>query len=393
MSPKIAAATLVTLAMVAGAGPARADSHACGVLAEDLVQVDGRLDEWPGIPPVRVGAPGDAGLKWRCGYDGTRLFLAFDIYDERVVRTRRARAMREDSVIITLSGMAKGKLGLELFPGSVTAKPVRKVNGRRRVPRWIVIEDSLSPHGFTMEVAIPLARIPGYRSRTAEITAELSFRDSDRAMARALEDTLTWHGTLELLGKANALRGFLNAVGKSRADIDRSELVDVGGEAGKERMVVADKFVGIIGDGFRFLELPVAAPADVIAVKAIDLEGHGRHDIAVQFIQHGNGGSRLLLEVWRVAGDGALGKVLAVELEKHQGDKAITSKWRFADRRRGGKVLIVEVEKAENWDATSYREARAADADPILLPWGDLGRVLYLFEDGQVKKRTFPRKP
>lgn len=391
MTPKMLGLVATAMALTV-ASSARADEHGCDRLSPDFATIDGMLDEWRGVSAVRVGAPGDAGIKWRCGYDDEQLYLAFDVRDERVVRTRRVRARREDSVVIELSA-APGKRGLAItaFPGSVNTGPARRL-GRRKLPRWIAIEDSLQGRrGFTMEMSIPLARIPGYRQNVAEISARVAFNDADQATARALDETLAWRGALELLGKDNPLAGFLHAVGKSRADIDRSRLVDVGGAPGKERVVIAGPFVGIIGSGFQYLQLPVASESDVLSIKFLDLEGRGARDIVANFEQHGNGGAREMIEIWRVGPDNALAKLLAVELGKEIGEKRITSKWRIASRRRGGHVLIVEVGEAENWDATNYYEARAADADPILLPWGEVGRILYLFENGRVEKRTFPR--
>src|SRR5258708_35622372 len=89
-----------------------------------------------------------------------------------------------------------------------------------------------------------------------------------------------------------------------RPDHPLDGLADMEGEPGVERVVAGGKFVAVLGASNLFLELPVAAPADVLSVAVTDLAGAGKSSLVVRTVERGNGGAREVLSIWNLHGGG-----------------------------------------------------------------------------------------
>src|SRR5947207_1935910 len=94
---------------------ARARDVPCGGVEPDVIQIDGLLGDWKDVQGHITGdaahiVAGNAQKNWdgpedlsfitRCNYDEHKLYLAVDVRDERLVRTRKAQPA-EDHVIFS----------------------------------------------------------------------------------------------------------------------------------------------------------------------------------------------------------------------------------------------------------------------------------------------------
>jgi len=388
---------LAIMALLAASGVARGGvDHTC-VHADADVSVDGMLDDWTGVTKVRAGGTAaDASFDLYCVYDDTRLALAIDVRDDKVIRVKKGPATEDSVELVIAAGGAP--LTLVIEPGALGAKPHRTLDGKA-VPRWLAIEDTLQDKGFSIELVVPLARLPGYSSGTPSISAHVTFHDSDQATGKTTDD-VGIEVSLGLAAKQDLLRDFLRAVKAKPADVRFDQQADVDrGRKGNERVVVAGAALGVLADQFSFITLPAQTAADVIEVKLIDLRGDGTKLIAATVRQRGNGGSRDVLNLFGVEA-GQLSPLIAIETRKELGARVLASTWKLgtvkgkAGVKKGKKAtpaLVVVAGPATGFDADNWAETPAPDVEPINLPWDEdrYGTAFWL-EGAVVQKETVP---
>lgn len=380
----LAIAAGVTLLIAAP--PARAGSLTCirnaAPLADDLA-IDGRLDDWDGVKAVRVGGTSkDASFDARCLFDDTHVAIALDVRDDAVIRVRSGKAT-EDTVELSL-GTGK-PLALTLLPGAATGGPRRTLGGKA-LPSWILVEDSLQKAGFSLEVRVPWAKIPGYDKAAVNVPAQITFRDADQATGTHAAP-LAITGGLVIDGAVDVYAEFLRAVGAGKGDVALDQTVDLDpARAGKERVVVArtgsGAAVGVLTDAFAYMTLPLEAAADLRAVQLIDWRGDGSAVLAATLRQHGGGGSRDVLAL--IGASGAAPTPLhSVEIRKEHSGNVLASTWKLVKTGKGKAArteLQVTAGPATGWTAETFDEEPATDATPIAMPWSTerYGAALWL---------------
>lgn len=386
------ALTAAVLVWSAAGATASADpAHTCERVEDELVEVDGLLDDWRGSRRTVLGGGKDLAAALRCAYDSSHLYLSLNIHDERILRTRKARTRSEDHLVLRL-GPGNKALALQVFPGQGKVRGRIRLGGRK-LPSWMQAAETLQRRGWSFELAVPLARVPGWSAATGEIAARIELHDADSSARQTIDDVLTWTGRLEQSGQAQVMRSFLKATGLSRADLRVDELAELDGRGSPERVLVGGRYVGVLTDRFVYMTLPVQSGEDVRRAQVVDLAGDGRAAIVVEYRQYGNGGSRDVVGVWYVDGAGAFSRALAFEVRKEAGGNVLASKWalvprgkhRKGKRTRRGKDILVEAGEPVGWDEDSYEEAPATDVQPILRPWEDRTSAVYWFEDGEAR--------
>lgn len=378
------------LGLALGAATAAASpAHTCERVEDELVEVDGMLDDWRGSKRRILGRGKDLAAALRCAYDSSTLYLSLNIQDERILRTRKARTRSEDHLVLRL-GPGKKALAVQVFPGHDKV-PGRIRHGSRKVPSWMQAAETLQKRGWSFELAVPLARIPGWSASAGEIPALIEYHDADSSAAQAIEEVLRWNGRLEQSEQVAVLRSFLKATGLSRTDLRVDVLANLDGRGAQERVLVGGRFVGVLGERFVYMTLPVQAAGDVRRVEVVDLGGDGRAAIVVEYREFGGGGSRDVVGVWYVDGAGAFSRALAVEVRKEAGGNVLASEWKLVGRgkhRKGkrsrkGRDLLLEARDPVGWDEDNYEEMPASDVQPILRPWADQTSAVYWFEAGE----------
>ena len=135
------AALALAIAILAPAVAAADPTLPCERAADDVIDVDGMIDDWKGVKPTRVGgADKDASFDLRCLVTGTTAWIVVDVRDEHVIRGSKA----DDRLDLTLG--AGKPLKLTLYPGVDKLAPRRTLGGKA-VPGWLAVEDTLQPAG------------------------------------------------------------------------------------------------------------------------------------------------------------------------------------------------------------------------------------------------------
>ncbi|MEO8840931.1 MAG: hypothetical protein ABI591_05830 [Kofleriaceae bacterium] len=369
----------------AQAGPSAGGSIRCDDQSNAELAVDGMLDDWKGNTVLaRIGDPKDGAIELRCTWDGTSLGLSLDIADDRVVRVRSGKG-HEDRVDISLSATGGKPIAIVVYPGNAIAKD------KILAPANTQVADSLQPKGFSIEAKIPASRVPGFSGSTPSFELRVKFHDADQATGG--DDTdLVLATTIELGDRKDLLDDFLRTAHLKRSDLKVDAMADLDPDRrGKERLVAGGTVIGVITDQFAYVALPAQTPSDVRDVKLIPL-GTGQLQIVEAIVrQSGNGGSRDLLMLWTVW-SGQLQPLAQIEVRKQQAANVLESEWKIAKSAHGPE-LVVTPKPAVGWNAETWNEQAAEDADPILLPWDTKkGGTGYTLHGHEVTRRDLAAK-
>lgn len=350
------------------------------------VRVDGALPDWRAARFTQVGEGTDASMRFALGHDARGFYVAAEVRDERLVRTS-SPGTSEDAVIFTF---AQGRRAFDvyLFAGvsGQAASAAIAPQGARRVSAIgsaQVVEGPLARgQGYVLEAFVPFAAIPG-SNRWQQGRASIRLRDVDREARPEVEDepSLTSADALvpfEAQGGADgALGEFVAQRGLGAVRPTRDLRGDVAGDAQPERVVVIDRFVLVMGPGFRggtgyaFHELPVAAARDVRDADLMDVTGDGKSELVLVLRQRNEQGERDLWQALSLSGE-ALRPIFGIEVRKATSAGSIEARVEVRRARSGAPTIELTAGRAQGLDASSYQESPASDVEPILLPWGPI---------------------
>ncbi|MDB4955499.1 MAG: hypothetical protein JWO36_3068 [Myxococcales bacterium] len=344
------------------------------------LSIDGLLDDWK-ANQVLARAGGNGGVaELRCSWDGTALGLALDIKDDRVVRVRG----KGDEDHVTVSLAAGGKpVTVVAYPGNAIAK------SKLSAPRRVLVADSLQPKGFSIELRVPAAALPGFSASTPSFELHVVFHDSDQATGGEAID-VTIDGAIELGDRKDLLDDFLKTVKLRRSDIKLDTLAELDPDRkGKERIVAGGTVIGVLTDQFAFVTLPAQKPSDVRSIALLPLGNRGQQVVSAIVRQTGNGGARDLLMLWTVW-SGQLQPLGQIEARKELGGNVLEVEWKIV-KGKAGPELVVTPKPAIGLSAETWNEAPADDADPILLPWDTTkGGIGYSLRGAELQRRDLP---
>jgi len=371
---------LVVIALATSPASASPRTIRCDDMSTAELSIDGLLDDWSSLAILaRVGAAPGGAIALRCAWDGTALAIALDLADDRVVRVPSGRG-HEDHVDIAVRAGGR-PLTTTVFPGTAVAKD------KILAPAHVEVADSLQPKGFSIELRVAAAHVPGFSPSTPAFDVHVVFHDAD--LATGGHDTdLELAATIELGDRKDLLDDFLTTVRLRKSDVTLDQMAELDPDRrGKERLVAGGTAIGVLTEQFAYVALPAARAADVREVKLLPLGPHGQQIVSAVVRQQGNGGTRDLLMLWTVW-SGQLQPLAQIEVRKERGGDVLESTWKVA-----GGALLVTPKPAVGWTADTWNEAPADDADPIALPWDRAkGGVAYTLHGHEVLRRDLPAK-
>lgn len=361
----------------------------------ERMRVDGSLREWRGARFSQVGP-----ARFALATNDRGLFVAVEMPDTRIVR-RAAPGPRQDAVVLTLAMPGgTGKLrGTELWlhPGETgKSAAVAGVAGFRGKPRRNksikVVEGPLSDgRGYVLEAFVPWKAVRGAeiwqqgRGALRVVDAQGGKRATvhETAPARSLQDLPAFamgQGQQDMLGS------FLQGQGLTGARPSHDFQRNVSGDRRKERVVVVNNFVVVMGPGYRdgraygFMQLPVGLGAGVRNARLQDVTGDRYPELLVTLRQQNRLGKRDLWSVVSLNGDNPA-LLWGAETRKQTRDGFVESSLRLGKRKRGAAPLIIlRPGRAQGLDASNFRDGKAPGVAPILVPWGTVEERSYRFD-------------
>lgn len=409
---------LCLLCLAVALAPIRAGAQAgIRVIEMERVRVDGAIGDWRGARFTSVGEGPDASMRFALGYDARGLYVAAEVWDDRLVRTSSPGAS-EDAIILTLAGPGRraGAVDVYLFAGetgrtaaSAGVAPVGSPRVRPLAGAQVVEGPLARGRGYTLEAFIPFSAVPGGARGWDQARASIRLRDVDRearpeveaepALVRVDARDLSTLVPLTPAGAAGVLEEFLASRDMLAARPTHDLRGDVAGDAREERVILVAGFLLVSGPGFRdgqgyaYHQLPVDDARDVRSAQLTDVTGDGKAELLVVLRQRNAQGERDLWQVMSLAGESPRA-MFGVEVRKAIGERSVEARVRVRRERGGAATIEVQTGRASGFDAESWREAPATDAEPILLPWGPVLARSYRWDGrafARVGERANPR--
>ena len=396
--------TLTICLLLLPCAMARAEEIPCRPVESGLIQLDGLMGDWKGARGVGV-ADGDHVISGKadwsgerdlsfdvfCNHTDTTLYLAVRVRDEYFIRSRKGKG--DDHVQLHF-----GKQQLQIFPGDLKKIKARlrwRGKGRRRARvSGVKMVEALQRDGYSVEIAMLLARIPGYREGVPHFPGAVRVADSD---SRARGRIQTVMGTAPagrsgrfVFARAQAqLEAFLKARKYNRSQVRVQQVANVVGDSRMETVLLVGRTIGILGEGlphggYFYFNLPPGKAKDVYWLKLMDLNGDGKQELVTRFVERSTSGRRELIAVYRYNETNTFVRSFSHEILKGQKKKIILNRFTFKVRKERKKTigvdLVFDKPEARGYTRDGYKEVPSTDAQSILLPWGEDKKRHFRFE-------------
>ncbi len=250
--------------------------------------------------PVRGRASSTRDLAARAAvaYDAHYLYVAAEVTDDRLVAG--------GDFIELLIGVPGGTLEhVRLYPGDTAQVRGVAKNGAGRVVEGARVVEAPTSDGWSLEARIPWMAIPKSERIRVGYRGALLVHDADASTTEeavlATSDSLVYSALPALSMEAELSLGA--GLLRERAITGRPSwnlLGDVVGDAQRERVLVYDPYLVVLGPGYRAgtqYFYKDFGPGELVLVALRDETGDGKDDIVVQ--RHVPGGD--LVEVWSYA--------------------------------------------------------------------------------------------
>jgi hypothetical protein len=408
------------LALVLTSNAALADTIPIEIVDRGTVRIfpDGRLGEWRRLTELiglnsraqivsgadRWTGEADASVGFALARDDQYLYVAAEVRDDQIVRTREHRPV-DDALVISLGAMAGARtVGYDIaiypgVPGSYAGAVEFRGARSGAVPGARVSEENLSDgSGFTIEAQIPWSSLPGLRDHLASLRGRVAYHDSDSPARAAIESVLatgpgdgrhyeqlplargaTVSTATELI---NEFRRAHNLV-TSEPFLERSG--NIAGDAQLERVVMFPRYCVVAGPGiaggsrYAYFEHPVMTSDDLVEVALRDVTGDSRLDVIIRARVSGNDMTREILYVYAAeSGADHLERVFAHELSRSVAGRRVVNRATYEQ----GPRIRVTFGSNEGFTEQNFPRVQETDVMLPLLAWGPYRSVAYRWQQG-----------
>jgi hypothetical protein len=406
----------VTLVCVVSfTAPALAQSLRIDRSAERM-RVDGALREWKGARFATLGSAEGASLRYALASSDQGFYIAAEVSDDSLVRKSGVGSGQDALVLALATQDAQRKLRVtELWlhagqTGKSRAQAGVAEAGKpaRPEPRIEIVEGPRGEGaGYVIEAFVPFELVAA-SELWEQGRAVLRFEDVDAARKPAAplassdaQRPSEWPRIALGTGQYDPLGDFARAKGLTGMEPRFDLRANAGGDQTPERVVILDKFVLVYGkhykggDGYGYFALPFSTGGGLVSAQLDDATGDGREELLVRVRQRNELGARELLLVLSLAEE-RIAPLFSIELKKEAPGGFVESQLDIENSSRGARRIRVASGRAQGLDALSYQERPAADAEPILLPWGDVKSRTYAFDGARFavvdeQKRPAPK--
>jgi hypothetical protein len=349
---------------------------------ENPIHLDGVPKEWTLVPAHTVAKGNADAMSFRCAlaYDAQNVYFAGEVTGVKLRHLRRFTD-DEDHASLVVAAPNSSPVEVTFFPGKPgeTAGVVR-VHGRD-VPGAKIIEAD-SDKGYTFEAELPWSAIAPPNIRVA-LRGIARFHNAGAIVATGSGDAANPRDmpALPTESEEALIESFLVPKGMLATAPKFELLADIRGDVMKERVAVYDRYITVMGPNYRggkeyfFRDLG----SDIEGLEARDVTGRGKQDLVIRR-KMGGQDTREWLDVWSFFDDEPT-TVFSHEISVTVGSSKVTNAVHVAS-----KEIDVSYDPAVGFDATSYRQPRAIDTEPVLLPWGPVKSQVYRFDGSKFVK-------
>lgn len=371
------------------------------------IKIDGIPKEWPSLMALShtvKGAPSKADLQAQAAisYDNSNLFIAADVTDDAL-----KGGGDRISVVIGFPGGAVHEV--ELFPGEPgKSAATAKTKDGKTISGAKVIEAPRSG-GWTLEASIPWSAFPPATTTRVGLRGAIFAHDADTGTSIEASVGTAPSASYESLPPISieseqALGESLKA--KKIKNVPRYNLIaDVAGDSLKERVIVFDQVLVVLGPTFRkgaefyWTDLGVDASQGMLpGCETRDLTGDGQAEIILRKRLGKPKNYREYLQVLQFGKSDTPTMIFQTEIAIATEKGSVENEVRFEPD--GSKMAItIKPGTAKNFDAGNYAEARETNMDPALLPWETIASRTYKWNGkgfvkaGEEKQAGTPAAP
>ncbi|WP_437670304.1 hypothetical protein [Sorangium sp. So ce131] len=402
LGPGLAALASAALAVAAPSPALAAGAPLAAPLVDaKTIKLDGVPKEWPvsfsslGFKLKGKPAKADLAAQAAIAYDDARVYVVADVTDDAL----RGGA---DHVALVL-GFPGGKVHeVALYPGEPgkTAGSVKLAGGKAAAGAKVV--EAPRGGGYTLEASIPWSAFPEAATTRVGLRAGLFVHDADGGAVDAIVGSAASEAYASLSPLATepelALsEGLLKSKGIHGAP-SYDLVVDVAGDAMRERVIVYERYLVVLGPGFRkgaqyyFEDLGVDAKEGMLpSLTARDLTGDGQAELILRKRSGSSAKYREVMHVMQFGAGDTPRPIFQHEIAIATDKGSVVNEVDFVPD--GAKTAIrVRPGKATRYDASNYAEGVEQSYDPLLLPWGPIKSQLYKLTGGAFTKASEERQ-
>jgi hypothetical protein len=392
----IAAAALALPGSALAEGtPLRAD-----LVEAKSIKLDGVPKEWSSLVNLtytgkgRLGKP-DLEAQAALAYDANNLYVAADVTDDVL------RGGGGDRVEVVLGFPGGVTHEVVLFPGDPGKSPgVAKTRDGSTISGAKVVEAPRAG-GWTLEASVPWSAFPTARQVRVGLRGAIFVHDVDsgstvkNVVGTAPSSAYASLPSLNTEAEQSLHDGLLKDKG-IRGAPRFNLLADVAGDAMKERVLVYDRFLVVLGSNFRkgreyyFGDMGVE-PQNLLSCEVRDLTGDGQSEIILRKRFGNERKFREMVQVMSFGSSEAPAIIFAHELGVTTHSGSVANELSFVP---DGLRMAIKITPgtAQGFDAGNYREPTESSYDPVILPWGTVASQTYKFSGGAFTKASEERQ-
>lgn len=394
-----AALTVTSFAALASVAAPRAASAEGTALRADLVEaksikLDGVPKEWASFVHLGYAVKGKAGkpdieARASLAYDANNVYVAADVTDDVL----RGGGGDKVEVVLGFPGGAVHKV--ELYPGDPGRSPgAAKLEDGSSVSGARVIEAPRSG-GWTLEASIPWSALPSAQKVRVGLRGAVFVHDVDsgstvkNVVGTAPSAAYASLPSINTEAEQSLYDGLLKE--KSLRGAPRYNLLaNVAGDAMKERVLVFDRYLVVLGSNFRkgseYFYADLGVPGgDVLSCDVYDLTGDGQSEILLRKRVGSSGRPREMIQVLKFGSAEAPNSIFQHEVAITTPDGAISNQVSLVPDGPRSAIKITPG-TARGLHAGNYREPTETSYDPLLLPWGTVASQTYKLSGGVYAK-------
>jgi Carbohydrate family 9 binding domain-like len=381
-------ALLAAPAVILAAGLAAPPAHAEGTaLRADLVEgksikLDGVPKEWGSLVALTYtlrGKNGKPDLEARAGlaYDAQNLYVAADVTDDVL------RGGGGDRVEVVIGFPGGAAHSVFLYPGDPGKSPgVAKTSDGSTISGAKVVEAPRSG-GWSLEAAVPWSAFPPARTIRVGLRGAIFVHDADsgttvkNVVGTAPSPAYASLPSLNTEAEQSLHDGLLKDKGLRGAP--RFNLIaDVAGDGMKERVLVYDRWLVVLGSNFRKGSEYYFSDqgGDIVGCEVRDLTGDGQSEIILRKRYGSASKYREMMAVLQFGNGEVPVSIFQHEVAVVTPDGAVQNDVSFvSDGART--ALKITPASARGFTAGTYREPTESGYDSVVLPWGTVASQTY----------------
>jgi hypothetical protein len=389
---------LTALAALAAAS-APAAAHADTALRADLVdaktlKMDGIPKEWglTALGNAVKGKPAKPDLEAKVGisYDNTNVFFAADVTDD-VFKPGL------DHVVLVLGFPGGTTYEVEIAPGD-PGKTAGSAKMSGKAISGAKVVEAPRAGGWSLEATIPWSTFALASSVRVGLRAGVFVHDADGAAVDTIVGNCasTAYASLPQLStetEQSLADGLIKEKGLKGAP-KYNLLGDVAGDSMKERVLVYERYLIVLGSSFRkgteyyFTDLGVDSNNGMVpSCELKDVNGDGQQEIV---LRKRFGSSTKYREAYQVLWFGKAdvpNPIFTHEVAVVTPDGSVENT--VTQTADGSKIAFkIEPGTAKGFNAGNYKEPTESGYDSILLPWGNIKSQTYKYDGSKFTKAS-----